>query len=133
MEKFNFNQNPVEVKKEESLFDPRLEDLWEEYKFPGKPPRKGTEAERRLFERCQMHSGILVAGGTASTWHKGLSERIASDSEQRKLHNEIAVMVMGRKRSGMEEQTARAIANFAFEYAQGLTFDEFVELKTDKF
>ncbi|MCX6703182.1 MAG: hypothetical protein NTV02_00625 [Candidatus Zambryskibacteria bacterium] len=133
MEKFNFSQIPVETNEEESLYEGRLENLWEEYGFPGKPPRKGTEAENRLLEKCRMHSSILVAGHARSVQHKNLTERTISDSDQRKLHNEIAVMVMGKKRSGMDESTARAIANFAFEYARGLTFKDFIEFKTDKF
>lgn len=131
MEKFNFNQVPVEKKEEESIFDPRLEDLWEEYGFPGKPPRKGTGAESRLHEKCRMYTSISTKSAsigmrTENTIH----ERRSSDVDQRQLHNDIAVMVMGRKRSGMEESTARAIANFACEYALGMTLDEYYKYKS---
>jgi hypothetical protein len=131
MEKFNFNQAPVESKEEESLFDPRLEDLWEEYGFPGKPPRKGTEAERRLHEKCGMYTSINIKSATVGMRTENtMNERYSSDSNQRQLHNDIAVMVMGRKRSGMEESTARAIANFACEYALGMTLDQFYKYKS---
>lgn len=132
MEKFNFNQVPAESKEEESLFDPRLEDLWEEYGFPGKPPKKDTEAERRLHEKCRMYTNINIASAKVGMrTEQTLKERFSSDSNQRQLHNDIAVMVMGRKRSGMEEETARAIANFACEYALGMTLADFYKYKSN--
>lgn len=131
MEKFNFNQVPIEKKEEESLFDSRLQDLWEEYDFPGKPPRKGTEAERRLHEKCRMYTQINTKSASIGIRTENtINERYSSDSSQRQLHNDIAVMVMGRKRSGMEESTARAIANFACEYALGMTLDEYYKYKS---
>ena len=47
-----------------------------------------------------------------------------SDSERRVLHNEIAIMVTGSKRSGMEISEASHIADFAYEYARGVSYED---------
>lgn len=38
----------------------------------------------------------------------------------RELHNMIAIMVVGEKRSGMNENLATRIANFAMEYSKSV-------------
>lgn len=125
MEKFNFNQVSVEKKEEESLFDPRLQDLWEEYDFPGKPPKKDSEAEKRLLNTCRLYSRFLIDE------KKGYSvaQFGSSEAERRKLHNQVAIMVVGKKRSGMDLDEATHIGDFAFEYAHGVTFEDYIKYK----
>lgn len=125
MEKFNFNQVPVEKKEEESLYDSRLGDLWEEYGFPGKPPKKDSEAEKRLLNTCKLYSQFLIdeKGGYS------VAQLGSSEAERRKLHNQVAIMVVGKKRSGMDLDEATHIGDFAFEYAHGVTFEDYMKYK----
>lgn len=125
MEKFNFNQVPIETKEEESLFDPRLEDLWEEYKFPGNPPKKDSDAEKRLLETCKLYSQFLIDENKGYS----LTQRGSSEAERRKLHNQVAIMVVGKKRSGMELSEATHIGSFAFEYARGVNFEDYMKYR----
>ena len=113
---------PSEEKKE-SLYDPRLEDLWDEYNFPGKPPKKDSGAEKSLLDKCSLYA--VYMDGQAHTLH----ENQTYDTQRRILHNEIAIMVVGQKRSGMKASLAEDVANFAYEYARGVTLKESQEFK----
>ena len=87
-----------------------------------------TFAEERLKEVCDIYAGLIdrdenkLSGleVTASDTKKILS----SDSHRRELHNKIAIMVVGKQRSGMDDILARKIANFAYEYSRGYKIGE---------
>ena len=123
MEGLNINNN-----QQEKGYDSFLEDLWIEYDFHGNPPFESSVAEERLKEVCDMYAGLIdrdenkLSGleVTASDTKKILS----SDSHRRELHNKIAIMVVGKQRSGMDDILARKIANFAYEYSRGYKIGE---------
>jgi hypothetical protein len=107
--------------------DPYLDDLWEKYDFPGKPPYKETLAEKRLKDACQAYAAIVnqIAKSSMHSDHENYFSQInivkkisASDSKRRELHNQIALMVSGKQRSGMALNDAEHIANFAIELAE---------------
>ncbi len=119
-------QLPSEENRErESLFDPFLEDLWNKYNFSGHPPKKGSQAESRFFDKCALYATYLDHPIHYPDEHA----KKDSDSMRRQLHNEIAIMIMGQKRSGMKSSQAEHIANFAYEYARGITPDEAEKFK----
>lgn len=106
-------------KKIEKSYDPYLEELWGEYDFPGRPPYEGSDAEKRLRQVCSQYCTFL-------TEQTGQNQKALKlyDSERRKLHNQIAVMVVGKQRSGMDREQAEHIANFAFELTKGYKMSE---------
>lgn len=108
-------------------YDEILEHLWQQYGFSGNPPRLNTEAEKRLKEKCEQYSRFII---DANHQHKS-SKEIYSESNRRKLHNEIAVMTVGKQRSGMGLEEAKQIANFALTYTHGLTVDDLESGKFD--
>lgn len=121
MEGPNINNQP------EKNREPFLEELWAEYGFKGEPPFAGSVAEARLKEVCNRYADFvdfhknelpaqqaLVYGSSSSN-----KKFIASESGRRELHNQIAIMVVGKQRSGMEGHMAKHIAGFAYEYSRG--------------
>ncbi len=106
------------ISNQEKEYDHRLEMLWNEYGFPGQPPVMGSKAEKRLLDYCTSYSRFL----TSNHISKDIK---SSDTERRTLHNQIAIMVVGKQRSGMESSLAEHIADFAFEYAKGFKLSEF--------
>lgn len=118
----SFQQPASHQEGKESLYDSRLQILWDEYDFPGRPPRKGSVAEKRLHEKCSEYADLRDEAGHYN--EKDMVKIKTSDIRRRQLHNEIAIMTVGQKRSGMEYEGAENIAEFAYEYVRGLTFDE---------
>ena len=59
-----------------------------------------------------------------------LKRIIPSDAAKRELHNQIALMVVGRTRSGMDEASAEHIADFACELTYNKSIKEMDRLKT---
>lgn len=116
----NFAVSP-ENNEDVEKFDPHLEQLWGEYDFPGNPPRKGTAAEKRLRNTCEQYVVYLDSKNYTG---RSLNLKKEFDSTRRRLHNEIAIMVVGKQRSGMDLSDAQHIANFAFEYIKGYRMDE---------
>jgi|SRR5581483_3154092 len=107
-------------------FDPYLKDLWEEYHFTGNPPKAGSLAEKRLQEKCFEYAEYVT--GLMSKYQTGSAQLRGSDAynyseKKRQIHNEIAIMVVGQQRSGMDTDLAENIANFAIDYAQGYKVD----------
>ena len=115
--------NPIASAQEKSR-DPFLEELWSGYGFPGRPPFEGGTAETRLKEACNKYAIFIDEDGTKSPKDRSLHERKISDSERRKLHNEIALMVVSEQRSGMLNSMAEHIGEFAYEYARGYKIAE---------
>ena len=112
----------------ESERDPVLEKLWRKYRFANKPPIKESVAEQRLFSACKKYISLvdnmptLISAGIQPDSENYFANRKSvdfvkqSDSARRELHNQIAIMVVGKPRSGMEESLALKIADFAREY-----------------
>lgn len=118
----------------EKEIDPFLEELWEEYSFLGNPPFVGSIAEKRLKEACDSYANFLESHKFSSSPKddsEGSDYKIkkleVGESERRKLHNLIALMVIGKQRSGMETKLAKKIASFAFEYSKGYKMEEEIE------
>jgi hypothetical protein len=107
---------PEERESVEPVYDPRLENLWEKYELVGNPPQKDSVAETRLKERCEEYASYSIG---ANSKFSGSKAAYNYDVNKRRIHNEIAIMVMGAQRSGMKSSLAQHIANFAIEYATG--------------
>lgn len=108
---------------QEKSYDPFLEELWVEYNFRGKSPFAGSVAEIRLKEACDKYANFMDHGKKMLPGEEvaiyGTKKISSSDAERRELHNQIAIMVLGRQRSGMDVETAKHIAEFAYEYSRG--------------
>ena len=118
----------------------RLNRLWKKYGFAGEPPIKGGEGEKRLLEACTaymqhiLNPGALYANQRTATENsedyfasiraKQYGKKPMSEASRRELHNQIAIMVMGRQRSGMSDALATKIAEFASEYSYGCSLAE---------
>lgn len=109
--------------------DPFLEELWMEYGFHGKPPFVGSIAEKRLKETCDKYADCVdhnlnkIPGDEAAAYG-GVKKISTSESYRRELHDQIAVMIVGRKRTGMEESLANRITDFSYEYSRGYKIKE---------
>jgi len=58
--------------------------------------------------------------------------RNSSNSRRRELHNELAIMIYGRIRSGMDNRSAVKISDFAAEIAYpGMTLAELEEMNSE--
>jgi len=88
---------------------------WRRFGFPGQPPKVNSVAEKRLLEKCQSYTNLVLAGKIRS---------VGSEDERRKLHNEIAVMIFGKTRGEMAYDLAEKIANFASMVTTGETLDQ---------
>lgn len=116
------------LNKHEKKYESFLHELWQEYDFPGKPPFEDSVAEKRLKEACDKYANFVdhhkkdLPGDEALIY--GSKKISSSDSSRRELHNQIAVMVVGRQRSGMEEDLAKQITDFAYEYSRGYKIGE---------
>lgn len=113
--------------------DPLLLELWERYEFPGKPPFKNSAVEKRLQDACREYRNEVDTLSSPNTYRAGDSENYVpesqrriigrasvSESRRRDLHNQIALLVVSKQRSGMDRTMAEHIASFALEYADGL-------------
>lgn len=128
---------PEEVPKEEEInfgFDVdrdygRLTKFWKEYKIPGEVLRKGTVAHKRLHDSCASYAYLVRHEGERGRnglmtedpedYFASRTGRIvgrSSDKYRRGLHNEIAIMLYGKPRSGMESNLAEHIMEFALHY-----------------
>lgn len=97
-----------------------LANLWRRFHLDGKPPKAGTVAEQRLMDKCQFYSNLLLDPNKTSA--------TGSDSYRRQLHNEIAIMVTGKERSGMAFDDANNIAEFAVKLSTGMSIEEAAEM-----
>ncbi len=106
--------------------DPVLLKLWRKNGFPNRPPFKGSEAERRLKEACRSYTSLVKNADVINPRLKEDSENyfakskinnLGYETRRRELHNLIAIMVVGEKRSGMNESLALKIADFAMDYS----------------
>ena len=56
----------------------------------------------------------------------------SSNVSRRELHNRLAVMILGETRTGLRQDLADDISNFAAEVAYGLPLEELYTLKEKK-
>lgn len=101
----------------------QLERLWNIYGFPGNAPKAGTPVEKRLQEKCREYAEKVVK----DTIDPARSRTQGSESLRRDLHDEVSVMIFGKRRAGLDSRTAEQIGDFACELALGGTLDEIVE------
>ncbi|MFA6270079.1 MAG: hypothetical protein WC657_02625 [Candidatus Paceibacterota bacterium] len=103
--------------------DPFLEELWSEYGFRGKPPFADSVAEKRLKESCNSYANFVDRNKNQLPGEEkliyGVNKIGSSEVGRRALHNQIALMVMGEQRSGMDIGLAKKIGEFAYEYSRG--------------
>ena len=115
--------------------DPHLASLWKKFHFMGDPPVKGSPVEARLIDTCARYVRYIAEPDTmyANASKQVDSENyfaknkpifIKSDSSRRTLHNQIALMVDGRQRSGMSDKRALEIADFACQLVLGQSLSE---------
>jgi hypothetical protein len=114
---------------QEKSYDPFLEELWFEYGFHGKPPFAGSIAENKLKEACDKYADCVdhdkkMLPGEEVAIYDGSKKISTSETYRRELHDQIAVMIAGRQRTGMEEHLAMHITNFAYEYSRGYKIGE---------
>jgi len=110
MEKLDIKTNTEQQEKPRE-YDQFLSNLWKRYKFLGKPPLKDTAVEQRLKETCLSYYKLMTSDHLIRV--KG------SESKKRELHNQIALMVIGKQRSDIDTETAGKIAEFAYELTAG--------------
>lgn len=110
-----------------------ITDGWKKYRFPGEPPRQGTPVEQRMINVSKEYikyafSKKLRGENVAS---KGVQD--ASESHQRVLHNQLALMVYGENRSSMDFRRATNVKEFASSIAYpGFTIDQVSEMINNK-
>jgi len=120
--------------------DPELAALWRKYRFLGDPPFLGSPAEARLKDLRKRYLQLVLldkpslvnrredAEDYFAQFRRG-RESDSSEAIRRELHNQIALMVLGRQRSGMETSLAEAIGEFASELTYGVSVEEAIERK----
>lgn len=130
------NGNEQEIKRET---DPNLKELWKKYHFMGEPPFKDSPATQRLYDTCKRYLQYALDNKPLSpTYKRDETEdyfaqfrrkevRPISESSRRELHNQIAIMVLGKQRSEMEQDQADIIADFASELIYGMPIAEAIE------
>lgn len=112
-----------------------IQKLWKKYHWMGEPPRAGSPVEERLRETCRRYMkhvlgestspelSVIKKGGDSEDYFAQFrkKEKDSSGASRRELHNQIALMVVGRQRSGMDTDLALKIAEFASEVAFNLS------------
>ena len=141
---FEVPNNILEEERKER--DSRLVKLWKQYGFMGQPPFKDSPAEKRLIDLCERYVNLVLARETSNAPAKNslksgnqtenyedsddyfkhnkpeknrASDSDYYDSEQRNLHNQLTLMVVGRQRSDISGETAEKIADFASVFVRG--------------
>lgn len=131
--------------KEEKEFTERdqyLEKLWTKYQFVGEAPFKGSPVEKRLYNTCKKYNAFSLDTSKYNALDTGTDDENyfakprdflkilgSSEAARRELHNQIAMMVTGRQRSGMDFDEATEIAHFACEFVYGCDMHEALDLK----
>ena len=125
--------------------DPELVLLWKRYRFMGEAPVKGSPVEARLKDTCRKYmlwatkpeqfKKIEVENSNPEEYFARKPDRLKitgeSEAARRELHNQIALMVTGNQRSGMNVERAEEIADFASEYIYGCKVDEAIHRKLE--
>lgn len=105
-----------------------IQKSWKEFRFPGDPPRPGTPVEKRMIDTAKRY--IDAAFGPNTNKHTASDVmRHASETQQRVYHNELAIMIYGQARTGMEFEKATGIKDFAAAVAYpGFSIDQIHEM-----
>ncbi len=85
---------------------------WEKYNFPGEAPPPGSPAEKRVVEICEAYVGTLIGKSSRKNTASSTLQK-ASNSERRRLHNQLGIMVFGQERTNLSPALARDLADFA--------------------
>lgn len=108
-----------------------IQKLWKKYHWMGEPPQANSPVENRLRETCFRYMkhvlgestspelDLIKKGGDSEDYFAQFrkKQKDSSEASRRELHNQIALMVAGKQRSGMDIDSALRIAEFASEVA----------------
>lgn len=97
----NFEKGKDTLEKEQK----RIDGLWKRFHLNGQPPKAGTPVMDRLTDNCRSYLDFIT--------NSKVSNMTSSDSIRRDIHNQIAIMVDGKKREDMSFDRAEEIAEFA--------------------
>lgn len=119
--------------------DPILKELWKKYHFIGNPPLAGSPVEERLKDTCARYMKYVLGKVEPPQTQSNTEDYFAqfranvkkpdSEASRRELHNQIALMVLGSQRSGMDITTAEQLTDFASELTYGCSIEEANERK----
>ncbi|MEI6528334.1 MAG: hypothetical protein WCO10_01520 [bacterium] len=116
----SFEAEKVLTKNESTERSERLKILWKKFGFKGNPPKEGSPVEERLFKTCEKYINIVI--------NPELSRLPGSDPARRELHNQIALMVVGKQRTAMASDQAEYIADFACRVSKGFPLSQAIDL-----
>ena len=85
---------------------------WRRFDFPFNPPKPGTPAEIRLKSVCNSYAQSVV--------NPKLINVPGSDEQRRALHNQLAVLVLGKEREELPFDRAYELTDFACLVALGV-------------
>lgn len=112
---------------EHSEYD-KLVSLWREFGFIGKPPKDGSPVLERLKEACESYVKFVES--------ESVHRVPGSEAKRRNLHNEIALMVIGKERSRVDLKTAEKITEFVCRFTRGVgcsqILSELSEIKKER-
>lgn len=120
--------SPLEKRRPRQEAEPEVEtkitELWKKYGFLGKPPRPGTPVEERVLAKCQEYADYLLKSGLGTE---------LTDPFRKRLHNELAIMTVGKDRKELDDVISQKIADFACQVTFGLKMNEFfAQLERDR-
>ncbi len=100
----------------------RANKYWNEFGFPGEPPRSGTLVLERLVNNCQQYeryvSNPRLQGATG--W----------EGARHQIHEQLANMIFGRSLDSLGPDVREHITDFACLVATGLDSRQLGELAT---
>ena len=100
-----------------------IEKLWKSYHFYGSAPVEGSGSYNRLHNLCESYIKYL--------FNDKLINTTGSEPMRRELHNQIALMVLGKLRTNMDPKKAEDVADFACMFATGLHIKDVEAVKFD--
>ncbi|XOU95065.1 MAG: hypothetical protein ACNFW9_03295 [Candidatus Kerfeldbacteria bacterium] len=110
-----------------------IKDGWNKYRFFGEPPTPGTPVEQRLIETCERYVTYAVSEKLRGKAVASKPMQDGSESEQRVLHNQLAMMTVGDTRTGLDLKAATRIKEYAFSIARpGFSVDEIYAMEIEK-
>jgi len=115
-----FEQPPIDTPKQRPNFEDvkvsfkDIELLYKKYGFNTQPPKPGSIAEDRLINACKHYIPYVIMGDASS------------EEKRRGYHNEIALMIMGKERTHLNNYGADLLANFAFDLITGSSMRSFM-------
>ena len=89
---------------------------WAKFNFPFKPPKSGSPVEARLEQACNDYAKFILDPNRHGA--------VGSEGERRLLHDQLAIMTVGKNRIDLDTETAEEIADFACLVATGMKADE---------